>query len=353
MAASCAACPDADPAPAGPVRWLRRSRGQTAVEFLRKQAALHDLLAERHRDRRHERERNQPRPEAEDVHDRQREGGGHDPEACVDAVRERDRHDEGRGRHPGLHQAHERGERRVVALERVGEGRLVRELQREHQDREQHVGDADQAELAASLHQACQFLPRRSLVIVISDFLQKPEAVLAGIRHLHHDGHDVRALHVVDEGAVEPRTLLRSGAGELPRPARTLLPPCRERPGAHGFGDRGQRDAALQRLEGGRTRLLGGDDGPLDVQDIAALAPAGGALVLPGDYPVHDLPDLGVGAPVLVERVGSTDANQAVRSQPRRAGHTVHRTSATPPPGPAHPPGPAWRGRPAPGGDPP
>jgi uncharacterized protein (DUF58 family) len=53
-------------------------------------------------------------------------------------------------------------------------------------------------DIAASLHQACQFLPRRSLVIVISDFLQQPEAVLAGIRHLHHDGHDVRALHVVD-----------------------------------------------------------------------------------------------------------------------------------------------------------
>jgi uncharacterized protein (DUF58 family) len=53
-------------------------------------------------------------------------------------------------------------------------------------------------DIAASLHDACQFLPRRSLVVVISDFLQRPESVLAGIRHLHHDGHDVRALHVVD-----------------------------------------------------------------------------------------------------------------------------------------------------------
>jgi uncharacterized protein (DUF58 family) len=57
---------------------------------------------------------------------------------------------------------------------------------------------AGKGDIAAALHQACQFLPRRSLAIVISDFLQAPATVLAGIRHLHHDGHDVRALHVVD-----------------------------------------------------------------------------------------------------------------------------------------------------------
>jgi len=61
-------------------------------------------------------------------------------------------------------------------------------------------------DIAAALHLACETLPRRSLVMVVSDFLQQPLTVLGGIRHLHHAGHDVRVLHVVDRGELALET---------------------------------------------------------------------------------------------------------------------------------------------------
>jgi uncharacterized protein (DUF58 family) len=67
-------------------------------------------------------------------------------------------------------------------------------------------------DIEAALHQATRFLPRRSLVVVVSDFLQPPERVLAGIRHLHHEGHDVRALHVIDRAEL---ALRETGLAEL------------------------------------------------------------------------------------------------------------------------------------------
>jgi uncharacterized protein (DUF58 family) len=67
-------------------------------------------------------------------------------------------------------------------------------------------------DIASSLHQASEVLPRRSLVLVISDFLQSPREVLSGLKHLHHDGHDVRVIHILDRGEL---TLDASGLVEL------------------------------------------------------------------------------------------------------------------------------------------
>jgi len=60
------------------------------------------------------------------------------------------------------------------------------------------ISPTDKGDIATALHAAAATLPRRSLVIVISDLLQDPAAVIGGLQHLHHDGHDVRVLHVVD-----------------------------------------------------------------------------------------------------------------------------------------------------------
>ncbi len=57
------------------------------------------------------------------------------------------------------------------------------------------VGAGD---IAGALHAACLVMARRSLVVVISDCLQAPAALSAALAHLHHDGHDVRLLHLVD-----------------------------------------------------------------------------------------------------------------------------------------------------------
>lgn len=46
--------------------------------------------------------------------------------------------------------------------------------------------------------------PPRSLVIVISDFLQAPEQVVRGLQRLHHDGHNLILLHVMDGGERRP-----------------------------------------------------------------------------------------------------------------------------------------------------
>ncbi|MBA3686709.1 MAG: DUF58 domain-containing protein [Planctomycetes bacterium] len=65
------------------------------------------------------------------------------------------------------------------------------------------VEPGGRGDLAKSLHEAAAFLPRRSLVFVISDLLQPSREALDGIRRLHHDGHDVRVLHVVDRAELD------------------------------------------------------------------------------------------------------------------------------------------------------
>ena len=86
----------------------------------------------------------EPRPEPEDVDDRQEECGRHDAEAGEDPICDGDRHDERDCRHPGLHEADEGGQRGVVVPEGIRDRGLVRELDREHEDREQDVGDGDE-----------------------------------------------------------------------------------------------------------------------------------------------------------------------------------------------------------------
>ncbi|MBU4428031.1 MAG: DUF58 domain-containing protein, partial [Verrucomicrobia bacterium] len=55
------------------------------------------------------------------------------------------------------------------------------------------AGDIEHA-----LHQTAERIKARSLIILISDLLQNPAEILRGIRHLHHNGHDLMILHVLD-----------------------------------------------------------------------------------------------------------------------------------------------------------
>jgi uncharacterized protein (DUF58 family) len=48
------------------------------------------------------------------------------------------------------------------------------------------------------LHEFADAERPRGLVVVISDFLQDADAILAGVRHLVHAGHQVSLLHVLD-----------------------------------------------------------------------------------------------------------------------------------------------------------
>jgi uncharacterized protein (DUF58 family) len=58
-------------------------------------------------------------------------------------------------------------------------------------------------DIARSLTQLAAMLKHSSLVMVFSDLLADPEPVLASLRRLRHDGHDVIVFHVLDQAEVE------------------------------------------------------------------------------------------------------------------------------------------------------
>ena len=66
--------------------------------------------------------------------------------------------------------------------------------------------------IEAALHEATTRMASKSLVIIISDFLQNAEMILRGIQHLHHDGHNIMVFHIMDRGE---RRLSFSGIAEL------------------------------------------------------------------------------------------------------------------------------------------
>lgn len=55
-----------------------------------------------------------------------------------------------------------------------------------------------ETKIAPSFHDLAERLSRRGLVIVLSDLLDDESAVLTGLRHFRHRGHEVLALQVLD-----------------------------------------------------------------------------------------------------------------------------------------------------------
>ena len=117
--------------------------------------------------------------------------------------------------------------------------------------------------------------PPRSLVIVISDFLQNPAAVIKGMQRLSHDGHNLILLHVMDGGERHPGFAGMAELRELETGRRLVVDmdeiriPYEQaverhlemlrRASADGLGDyhlidtREPVEAALQRLAGGKV----------------------------------------------------------------------------------------------------
>jgi uncharacterized protein (DUF58 family) len=56
--------------------------------------------------------------------------------------------------------------------------------------------------LGRSLHEVAGRVSKRSLVIVVSDLLSEQDAVIDGLHHLRHVGHDVIMFQVLDHGEV-------------------------------------------------------------------------------------------------------------------------------------------------------
>jgi len=63
----------------------------------------------------------------------------------------------------------------------------------------ENVRPGRETDIAGVLHRIAERVRRRSMVIVISDFLDDVERVLNGLHHFRHRRHEVIALHVLDE----------------------------------------------------------------------------------------------------------------------------------------------------------
>jgi uncharacterized protein (DUF58 family) len=62
---------------------------------------------------------------------------------------------------------------------------------------------AGQTDAARSLGQLAAMLKHSSLVMVFSDLLAEPDPIIAALRRLRHDGHDVILFHILDEAEVD------------------------------------------------------------------------------------------------------------------------------------------------------
>jgi uncharacterized protein (DUF58 family) len=57
---------------------------------------------------------------------------------------------------------------------------------------------AVRAESIRVLHEVAEWMPRRGLVVVISDFYFDPQELLSSLDHFRHFGHDVLLFHILD-----------------------------------------------------------------------------------------------------------------------------------------------------------
>ncbi|MEJ7616406.1 MAG: VWA domain-containing protein [Pyrinomonadaceae bacterium] len=60
-----------------------------------------------------------------------------------------------------------------------------------------------ETQLAKMLHEAADRFTRRSVVVVVSDFYEDPEALGPAFQHLRFKGHDVIAFHVLDKNEID------------------------------------------------------------------------------------------------------------------------------------------------------
>ena len=57
--------------------------------------------------------------------------------------------------------------------------------------------------IAQALHHSAEGISKRGLVIIISDFMDEPNSILGGLKHLRHKGHEVIVFHILDQDELE------------------------------------------------------------------------------------------------------------------------------------------------------
>ena len=66
-----------------------------------------------------------------------------------------------------------------------------------------HGEPAGRTKLGPALHRLAERIKRRGLVVVLSDLLDTPSAVLSGLQHFRHGHHEVIVFHILDPDEIE------------------------------------------------------------------------------------------------------------------------------------------------------
>ena len=67
----------------------------------------------------------------------------------------------------------------------------------------EQIKPAGRSGIEEAAHAIAEQIRMRSLIILISDCLRDATDILRGIRHLHHNGHEVTIMHVMDPGEMQ------------------------------------------------------------------------------------------------------------------------------------------------------
>src|SRR5690606_6980892 len=61
----------------------------------------------------------------------------------------------------------------------------------------------DKTELATVFRRIAESLPRRGMVVIVSDLLSDTTALVKGLRHIRQRGHDVVVFHIMDDDELD------------------------------------------------------------------------------------------------------------------------------------------------------
>ena len=57
--------------------------------------------------------------------------------------------------------------------------------------------------ISAALHKVAEQIRKRGLIILISDLLDEPQAILNGLKHFRHNKHEILVFHIIDPKELE------------------------------------------------------------------------------------------------------------------------------------------------------
>jgi uncharacterized protein (DUF58 family) len=67
----------------------------------------------------------------------------------------------------------------------------------------EHCSPREKTNIGMVLHNIAEMIPRRGIVVIISDMFDQVDNIMFGIRHLRHKGHEVIIFHILDHDEIE------------------------------------------------------------------------------------------------------------------------------------------------------